>query len=137
MRAMDGGAPGRGTFKGGEERVASSIGREFSYKYSLPLDPTQPGARFEYTNHTEGGTFTLTALTWFSPTYSRGSNAAPGDTDTVTFGGFGRWSQDPDLHQVSVHISKADGAHYVGIQVDGGVTSNVNTKPADIRETMP
>jgi hypothetical protein len=137
VRAMSGGAPGRGVMQGGEKKVRSSIGKEFSYEYSLPLDPTQPGATFEYTNHTEGGTFTLTALSWFSPAYSRESKAPAGEPDTVTFGGFGRWSEDSELHQVSVHISAAEGAAYVGILVDGGVTSNVNTKPADIAATLP
>jgi hypothetical protein len=137
VRAMSGGAPGQGVFQGEETKARSSIGKEFSYRYSLPLDPTQPGATFEYTNHSESGTFTLTALSWFSPSYSRGSKARAGEPDTVTFGGFGRWSEDAELHQVSVHISTVDGARYVGILIDGGVTSNVNTKPADMALTMP
>jgi len=136
-RAMAGGTRARGVFTGDEQRVRSSIGKEFSYRYSLPLDPTEPGAEFEYTNHSEDATFTLTSVSWFSPTYSRESAAADGEIDAVTFGGFGRWSLDSELHQVSVHISVADGARYVGIQIDGGITSNVNTKPADIRVTMP
>ena len=137
VRATAGGAPGRGVMTGGEERVRSSIGQEFSYSYALPLDPTEPGARFEYVNHAEDATFTLTRLSWFAPAYSRGSVSDLGEADTVTFGGFGRWSGDGDLHQVSVHISTAPDARYVGILVDGGVTSNVNTKPADIHVTMP
>ena len=124
-----------GVVSGSEQQVRSSIGKEFSYVYSLPLDPSQPGARFEYTNHSDGGTFTLTSLAWFSPTYARGSRS--GKPDTLTFGGFGRWSQDGELHQVSVHISTATDAPYVGILIDGGITSNVNTKPADILMTMP
>jgi hypothetical protein len=135
VRAMNGGDHGQGIITGGETKMRSSIGKEFSYEYSLPIDPAQPGARFEYVNHSEGGTFTLTSLAWFSPSYSRGSKAS--EPDTVTFGGFGRWSADSDIHQVSVHISKSEGAPYVGILVDGGVTSNVNTKPTDIRLTMP
>lgn len=137
VRAMSGGEFGSGVVSGGAKNMKSSIGKEFSYKYSLPLDPSEPGASFEYTNHTEGATFTLTALSWFSPSYSRGSTAKPGKPDTITFGGFGRWSGDSSLHQVSVHISTAKDAPYVGILVDGGVTSNVNTKPADIRVTLP
>jgi hypothetical protein len=137
VRAMSGGDFGSGVVQGGAKHMKSSIGKEFSYKYSLPLDPSQPGASFEYTNHTEGASFTLTALSWFSPSYSRGSKAKPGKPDALTFGGFGRWSGDSDLHQVSVHISTADEAPYVGILVDGGVTSNVNTKPKDIRLTIP
>jgi hypothetical protein len=135
VRAMSGGDHGQGILTGGEKKVRSSIGKEFSYKYSLPLDPTQPGATFEYTNHSEGGQFTLTSLAWFSPTFSRGSKAAK--PDTLTFGGFGRWNEDEEVHQVSVHISTAEGAPYVGILIDGGITSNVNTKPADILMTMP
>jgi hypothetical protein len=137
VRAMSGGAPGRGVMRGGAQKVRSSIGQEFSYEYALPLDPTEPGAAFEYTNHTDGGTFTLTALAWFSPSYSRGSTAAAGEPDTVTFGGFGRWSEDASLHQVSVHVSTAQDTPYVGILVDGGETSNVNTKPLDIAATLP
>jgi hypothetical protein len=124
VRAMIGGDYGEGVVAGGERKVRSSIGKEFSYKYSLPLDPTESGAKFEYTNHTEGGTFTLTSLAWFSPSYSRGSKAGPGKPDTLTFGGFGRWSEDSELHQISVHISTAEEAPYVGILVDGGVTTN-------------
>ena len=135
VRAMNGGDHGQGVLTGGEKKARSSIGKDFSYKYSLPLDPTQPGAKFEYTNHSEGGTFTLTSLAWFSPTYSRGSKASK--PDTLTFGGFGRWSEDEQVHQVSVHISTAAESPYVGILIDGGVTSNVNTKPADILMTMP
>jgi hypothetical protein len=137
VRAMSGGAPGRGLFTGGEQKMRSSIGQEFSYNYSLPFDPSEPGAVFEYSNHTEGGTFTLTGLTWLQPSYSRGSHARAGEPDTITFGGFGRWSKDSALHQVSVHISTVDDARYIGILVDGGETSNVNTKPADIAVTMP
>lgn len=137
VRAMLGGEFGDGVIAGGADKLRSSIGKEFSYRYSLPLDPAKPGAQFEYTNHTDGGTFTLTALSWFSPSYSRGSKAAPGQPDAVTFSGFGRWSEDEELHQVSVHLSTAADAPYVGILVDGGMTSNVNTKPADIRATLP
>ena len=63
----------------------------------------------------------------------------PQDDRTVfiTFGGFGTWSKDKDVHQVSVHISTAEDEPYVGIQVDGGTTSNVNTKPEDIEATIP
>jgi hypothetical protein len=135
VRAMSGGVAGTGVLKGGAKKVRSSIAKEFSYKYALPLDTAEPGATFEYTNHTDGGTFTLTSLSWFSPTYSRDSKGST--PDTLTFGGLGRWSEDSDLHQVSVQISTAEDAPYVGILVDGGVTSNVNTKPTDIRVTLP
>ena len=68
---------------------------------------------------------------------SRDSAAAAGDADSITFGGFGTWSEDDDLHQVSVHISTAEHEPYVAIQVDGSTTSNVNTKPEDIDSTIP
>ena len=37
------GSDGRGVFEGGEDRVRSSLGKEFSYNYSLPLDPARAG----------------------------------------------------------------------------------------------
>ena len=137
VRAMNGGAPRPGVATGGADKVRSSIGQDFSYRYSLPLDPSQPGASFEYTNHAEGGTFTLSGLSWFHAGYSLHSSANGGEPDAITFGGFGRWSLDGALHQVSVHVSTAADAPYVGILVDGGVTSNVNTKPADMAVTLP
>lgn len=137
LQAMHGGAPARGLVKGGENKVRSSIGQEFSYSFSIPTDPKQPGAAFEYTNHTEDASFKLVSLSWLSATNSLRSESAAGQADTITFSGFGQWSEDEDLHQVSVQISTAKHAPYVGIQIDGGRTSNVNTKPADIRDSMP
>ncbi|MEM7351371.1 MAG: hypothetical protein AAF657_11230 [Acidobacteriota bacterium] len=124
-----------GVLQGGE-RLTSSIGDEFSYEYAIPCQPTDQAATFRYTNHSRGGTFELTTLSWVSFTNARGSCSQAGEADTVTFGGFGTWSEDEGgIHQVSVHISTAADASYVGIQVDGGVTSNVNTKPERIEGT--
>ncbi len=128
--------------KGGGERAwiqkTSSIGEKFSYRFSIPCDPaTAERAFFEYVNHSAGGEFKLSRLSWLRATNSRTSTAASGEADTVTFGGFGKWSEDAELHQVSVQISTSAEAPFIGIQVDGGTTSNVNTKPVDIDTTLP
>lgn len=141
FQAMHRDRPASGTLSG-EARLTSSIGQEFSYRFSIPRDPAEAdAASFEYTNHAEGGTFRMSRLTWLSATSSPDAETGPDDPDTLTFGGFGRWSQDGtddgELHQVSVHISTAQDLPYVGILVDGGTTSNVNTKPEDIRTTLP
>lgn len=121
-----------GTLSGGESHAVSSIGQRFSYRYSIPCAGDDAGrASFRYTNHNQGGTFRLTTLSWVDAFNGLGSQVPAGQPDTVTFGGFGRWSLDrrDAPHQVSVQISTAADAPYVGIQVDGGVTSNVDTKP--------
>ncbi len=118
--------------RGRRDRVTSSTGQVFSYRYDLPRNPRRAGAaRFEYTDHTRGGTFRLTALSWIDVSCSLGSTAPAGRPDTVTFTGFGTWSEDHSgaLHFVAAQISEAPGAPYVGIQVDGGATSNADTKP--------
>lgn len=138
FEAMAGGVPaGNVLEKKTWVKKTSSIGQEFSYRYSIPCDPARSDeATFEYRNHTEGDAhFRLTRLTWVRATRSR--HADGDEADVVTFGGFGTWSEDEELHQVSVHISTAEAAPYVGIQVDGGTTSNVNTKPPNIEETIP
>ena len=135
MRAV-GRAPAAagGVMRGRRDRVVSSTDRVFSYRYDLPRDPRRAGAaRFEYTDHARGGTFRLTALSWIDFSHSLGSTAPAGRGDTVTFTGFGTWSADSGdaLHFVSAQISDAPHAPYVGIQIDGGVTSNADTKPRD------
>ncbi|MCP4654650.1 MAG: hypothetical protein GY856_04430 [bacterium] len=143
FEAMVGGAPATNVLTSGANKAwikeTSSIAQEFSYRYSVPCDPAKSDkAFFEYTNHSEGdATFKLTRLSWLRASRSRDSEAGPDEADVVTFGGFGSWTGDSDLHQVSVHISIAPDGPYVGIQVDGGTTSNVNTKPKDIDETIP
>lgn len=120
-----------GIMRGDVSRARSpATGVEFSYRWSIPYDPRRAGeAFFEYTDHTHGGTFLLTALSWLD--YSRTAGAAGGEPDVVTFSGFGTWSDDPEtLHQVSAQISTAPDAPFVGIQIDGGTVSNVDLKPA-------
>ncbi|MEM9595261.1 MAG: hypothetical protein AAGD06_13395 [Acidobacteriota bacterium] len=134
LRAHSGMAGPQGMLAGGQDLV-SSIGRSFSYRYSLT--PGGP-ASFEYTDLEQGATFVLTALSWVAFSRSRpqpGTGAAP---DTVTLTGFGTWSGDAEggLHVVAAQICSGP-EPYVGIQVDGGLTSNVNTKPEHIEDTMP
>ncbi|MCP3963338.1 MAG: hypothetical protein GY719_36330 [bacterium] len=145
LQAMHGGLPPTGVLHSGSNgkkpaviRNTSSIGEDFSYAFRVPADPAQADdAFFEYTNDKDEGTFKLTRLSWIRASNSPGSTAPDGEADTITFGGFGSWSKDRDLHQVSVHISTAEDQPYVGIQVDGGTTSNVNTKPEEIEDTIP
>ena len=145
LQAMHGGRPAAGVLKSGGSakkpaviQDVSSIGESFSYAFSIPCDPAAAdSAFFEYANEKDAGTFKLKRLSWLRATNSRASEAGDGEADTITFGGFGSWSQDDDLHQISVHISTAQGEPYVGIQVDGGTTSNVNTKPRKLEDTIP
>ncbi|MEM7352411.1 MAG: hypothetical protein AAF657_16535 [Acidobacteriota bacterium] len=142
LQAMHGGTPSTNVLTSGAKNAIlegeSSIRQKFSYAYKIPCDPAAADdAFFEYTNHDDDGTFKLTRLSFVHASNSRNSTAEDGAADTITFGGFGSWSKDSDLHQVSVHISTAEHEPYVGIQVDGGTTSNVNTKPKDIESTIP
>ncbi|MEM7587675.1 MAG: hypothetical protein AAF560_30085, partial [Acidobacteriota bacterium] len=141
MQAMCGGTATNVLSSGARHKKIegeSSINQKFSYAYSIPSDPADAHkAFFEYTNFDDDGTFKLTHLSWVSATNSRRSQAKPGEADTITFGGFGTWSKDSEVHQVSVQISTARQEPYVGIQVDGGTTSNVNTKPTEIETTIP
>ncbi len=71
---------------------------------------------------------------------SRNSEASDQAADTLTFTGCGSWQEgDQDLgqHQVSVQISTARDEPYVMILVDAGTLSNVNTKPLNIRDSIP
>lgn len=113
-----------------ERATSPATGAVFSYRWSIPSDPKRAReARFEYANQTHGGRFELTALSWLDVACSSGAGGHAA-ADTVTFGGFGTWSEDPGrLHQVSVQISTARDAPYVGIQVDGGITSNADVRP--------
>ncbi len=118
--------------RGDVQRARSpATGVEFSYRWSIPHDPRRaPEAWFEYSNHTHGGTFRLSTLTWLDLSHTLEARDGS-EPDVLSFSGFGTWSEDPGgIHQVSVQISRADDAPFVGIQVDGGVTSNVDLKPA-------
>ncbi len=135
VRAVDRGFGAmRGVMRGGERRVVSSTGESFSYRYAIPRDLRRAAdARFEYTDHARDATFRLTSLAWVDFSHSLGSAVPAGRPDVVTFTGFGTWSEDRSraLHFVSAQISEAPDAPYVGIQVDGGATSNADTKPSE------
>jgi len=114
--------------KSGQINEVSSYGDQVTLKYSIPCDISNKNFSFEYTNassESRGGTFVLENLAAVSCTNARGSTAAPGDADVVTFSGFGTWSKDDDRHLVTVQISTA--AKYFIIQVDGGLVSNADT----------
>jgi hypothetical protein len=123
--------------KSGEARLVSSQEQEFSYRFSIPAGRGKP--EFEYTNFTIGGTFRLECLTWLNYLNSRTSAAAPGDYDTITFTALGSWSKDPTnrIHIASVQICTSAEWPYASVLIDGGLTSNVNTRPVQIQNSMP
>jgi hypothetical protein len=131
IQAMGGGPPPRSGARGGAEGVLASNGNRFSYRYTIPAPPAREQAAFEYTNHTQGGAFRMRALAWASFIHSRSRAAAGADYDTVTFAGFGSWSKDTAnrAHVATVQVSTSREYPYVSIQIDGGLVSNVNTKP--------
>jgi hypothetical protein len=74
--------------------------------------------------------FRMCGLAWVSFTHSRAATRM-GRPDTVTFTGYGSWSKDSSgaPHVAAVQVSTAREYPYVSIQIDGGLVSNVNTKP--------
>ena len=62
-----------------------------------------------------------------------------GEYDTLSFTCFGVWSKDgvDTLLQDSAQFSTSPERAYVGIQVDAGNVSNVNTKPPNIKDALP
>jgi len=121
----------------------SSIGQAFRYRLHANLEKSE--VFFEYENKEDEGIFKLHHLSWVSATNSPHSTAAPGSTDTITFSGFGTWITNGnteqhargDQHQVAVQISTSKEEPYVGIMVNAGTTSNVNTKPPAIADSIP
>jgi hypothetical protein len=140
IRAVDGDpAPASFSKKGGARNVLASNGDTFSYSYDIPADPARRPAAFEYENHHQLGSFRLHSLSWVHFANASASRAKTSEYDVVTFAGYGVWSKNGlDFPQpVTVQISTAPGAPYVGIQVGGGGVSNVNTKPLNQREVEP
>ena len=131
--------------KTGEGRnITSSAGEQFSYRYSIPNDQSKRSAFFEYENHTQQGKFRLHSLAWVGFTNSNGSESKSTsrktvEYDTLSFTCFGVWSKDgvETLFQASAQFSTSPERPYVGIQVDAGIVSNVNTKPPNIEDAMP
>lgn len=135
MEAMDGIAPPPQGKSGSANGVVASNGQKFSYKYALPADPASQAASFEYINETTGGAFRMGSLVWVS--FLNAARPCPaGECDAVSFTGVGMWSLDPERpHVATVQISTAPEYPYVSIIIDGGMVSNVNTKPA--KAVMP
>ncbi len=125
--------------QGGERNVIASTGERFSYSYKIPSDPARQKASFEYENHTQQGKFRLHSLAWVGFGNSSGARHKSGGHDTVTFTGFGVWSKDGShtVQQVTAQISTSPQRLYVGIQIDAGNVSNVNTKPPNIKDAEP
>ncbi len=124
--------------KGAANKVAASVGELFSYRYCIPTDPTKESAYFEYENHSQNGTFKMHSLAWFDFCNSRGATST-GTFDTVSFTCFGVWNKDgvSSIQQASVQISTATTAPYIGIQIESGAISNVNTKPEKEESAIP
>lgn len=138
LQAMAGGGGSEASFSGAQQGIVTPSGQEFSYSFEVPCDAAGAGGSFTYTEKDQG-TFELTGLSWVSCTRSRGSN---GPVDIVTFGGFGSWSADAGggLYQASVQVSQAPEEPYVAIQITAAgptVVTRVNTKPANIEDTIP
>jgi hypothetical protein len=130
IQAMEGQAPPPAGKSGAAQNVAASNGQRFSYSYSIPGSPAGKPARFEYTNETTGGAFTMTSLVWVS--FLNAKRTAPNgvECDAVSFTGLGMWNEGERVpHLATVQISTAPDMPYVSILIDGGMLSNVNTKP--------
>jgi hypothetical protein len=121
------------------EHVRASSGDEFSCRYSIPLQPSQEVPVFEYVNHTQGGHFRLHSLAWVGFSDSQSGGDGNGGCDTVTFSGFGVWSNAGarTLQQAAVQISTSTEKPYIGIQIASGDVSNVNTKPMNEGDALP
>ena len=139
IRAIHDGEAGQCVKEGRASDVVSSTGERFSYSYVIPGVPTHHKASFEYENHTQKGTFRMYSLAWVGFSHSMGSQTRYGEYDTVTFTGFGIWSKDgvKSIQQAAVQISTSPQTPYVGIQIDSGFVSNVNTKPENIADALP
>jgi len=130
LQAMEGLAPPASGKSGSAQGVTASNHQTFSYSYAIPGDPVGKSAAFEYHNETTGGSFVMDTLVWVSFGNSNRAGCADG-CEFVTFTGVGRWNKDPSRpHLATVQISTAPELAYVSIQIDGGTTSNVNTKPS-------
>lgn len=139
QQGMSAGTPPGQPFVAEGRGIRASNGNEFSYRVALGGGGGLEEAFFEYENLSQGACFRLLALSWAAFTHSRESTGPEGAYDTVSLTGFGTWSKDGGraLHQVAVQVSTAALWPYVSIQVDGGLVSNVNTKPQEERLALP
>src|SRR5262245_14648602 len=125
--------------RGAARDVVASTGDRFSYSYEIPADLTRHKASFEFENHSQEGKFKLHSLAWVGFSDSGSSGRESVEYDTVTFTCFGVWSKGDShtVQQAAVQISTAPQRPYVSIQINAGNVSNVNTKPANIRDALP
>jgi hypothetical protein len=113
---------------GSANNVKAQIGDTFSYSYSVSCDGSG-SASFTYTNNSttkRGGTFTMQNLAAVDCTNSRASTQGPAGSDTLTFSGFGKWSNDSDPHLGSIQVTTYNGQQYVIIQIDGAQLSSAD-----------
>jgi len=111
---------------GGADRLVSSRGEVFSYRFVIPGHAANERAEFEYENHTQQGRFRMHSLAWVG----LGNSHTDGEScDTVTFSCFGVWTKDgvEEVVQAAAQISSSAAAPYVGIQIASAAVSNVNT----------
>ena len=137
FQATSGGTPAV-VVKSGDINEVSSFGDQVKLHYSIPCDASNPSFSFEYTNSSSekhGGTFRMDTLSSASCTNARGSTAAPGEADILTFSGLGTWSKDSDRHLATVQISTAPDSKFFIVQIDGGLVSSADT--ALTQETTP
>jgi hypothetical protein len=130
IQAMDGQAAPPAGKSGRAQLVVASNDERISYSYSIPGAAGGPAA-FEYANETTGGTFRMTTLMWVGFLNAIRTTAGPPEPDAVSFTAVGTWSLDAEArpHIAAVQISTAPDLPYVSNISDGGITSNVNTKP--------
>ncbi|HKW99059.1 MAG TPA: hypothetical protein VJN43_15065 [Bryobacteraceae bacterium] len=129
FQATAGGVPAT-VIKSGQISEVSSFGDPVTIKYSIPCDTANKNFSFDYTNsstESRGGTFHLDVLAAVACSNARGSTAAPGNADIVTFSGFGSWSKDSNRHLVTFQANTASTPKYFMVQVDGGTISNADT----------
>jgi hypothetical protein len=119
----------------GSGSTTSSIGDKFTYQYSIPCNPSQASnITFSYSNTGSmgfAGSFTLNNPASVRCFNTRTSTQPAGGYDIASFSGFGTWSGDSTggLHLVNFLINTGAIPQYVSIFIDGGLTSQANTKP--------
>ena len=131
---------GRSAKSGGGKNILSDTGDRFTYSYSIAVDSGRRKSFFEFSNHSQQGSYSLGSLTWVDFSNASGGPSGREGFDTVTFTGYGTWSKDgsESVQLASVQVSTSPKRPYVGIQIGpGGIVSNVNTKPARQEDALP
>jgi hypothetical protein len=137
LQACEDAPPPRHGRQGARRQMRASNGEDFSFSYRVPADPGREPASFEYENHSQGGLFRMDRLAWYGFTRSRAVGPG-GEPDVTTFAGFGTWSRDAARQPHVATVQIADGSlPYVSVQIDGGLVSNVNTRPSNLADAQP